>query len=496
MKSAEFKTAPRCASGVSGLDDILAGGFPVNRFYLIQGDPGVGKTTLALQFLLEGTRRGEKCLYITLSETKEELTEVANSHGWSLDGLDLFELSAVEQQFTLEAQNTLFHPAEVELKETTKMLLDEIQRTSPTRVVFDSLSEIRLLAQNSLRYRRQLLALKQFFIGRGCTVLLLDDGTAEAGDIHVQSLAHGVLMLQQIPPAYGAERRKLQIVKMRGVKFRGGFHDYAILSGGITVYPRLVANEHHKGFQRDELSSGIPALDLLLEGGITKGTSTLIIGPAGTGKSTIAAQFAADVAGKGKKALLYTFDEAISTLAARYDAIGMGFGKFLKAGRIDAFKVDPAELSPSHLAHRIRQAVESDPETQLVVIDSMNGYLNAMASDKHLQLQLHELLSYLNQTGIATILTMAQHGLVGSQIQTPADITYLADTVVILRYFEAEGSVRRAISVMKKRSGNHERAIREFEISKQGIVVGKPLAEFQGILSGVPVYVGSSSNLK
>jgi circadian clock protein KaiC len=467
------KIATRSQTGVPGLDDVLGGGFPSERFYLVQGVPGSGKTTLALQFLLEGKKRGEKCLYITLSETKDELLEVAASHDWSLDGIHTLELSAVEQQIALDSQNTLFHPAEVELKETTRLLLGEIEKLKPSRVVFDSLSEIRLLAQSSLRYRRQLLAFKQFFSGRECTVLLLDDGTGEIGDNHIQSIVHGVIVLEQLPPAYGAERRRLQVLKMRGVHFRGGYHDFAIVKGGLIVFPRLMSNKNLRDFKRFELPSGIAAFDKLLDGGLTLGTSTLVLGPTGTGKSTLAMQFAVAAAKQGHKSIVFAFDEGLATLADRCDSIGMGLTPLIQEGKIAPHKVDASEMSPSQLAYQIRAAVETDPAVKLVVIDSMNGYLNAMASDKHLPLQLHELLSYLNQRGIATILTLAQHGMAGREMVTPADITYLADTVIVLRYFEAFGSVKRALSVMKKRSGNHESTIREYNITPKGILASR-----------------------
>ena len=483
-------TALKCSTGVDGLDRILIGGLPKNRFYLVQGDPGVGKTTLGLQFLLAGTRRGEKGLYITLSETRQELLGVAQSHGWNLDGLAIFELSAIEETLTAESQNTLFHPSEIELNHITKILKDKVNQVEPTRVVFDSLSELRLLAQNPLRYRRQLLSLKQFFVGRNCTVLVMDDRTSEASDREVQSIAHGVLNLERMAPEYGAERRRLSIVKVRGEAFRGGYHDYIIDKGGLIVFPRLVAADHRKEFPAQSISSGIGELDSLLRGGLDRGTSTLFTGPPGTGKSTLGAQFAAAAAARGEYVVAYTFDEKIETYIQRGDALGMQLSAHIASGMLEATQINPAELSPGEFAHRIRRSVE-DKGARVVVIDSLNGYLNAMPEERFLTIQMHELLSYLAQQGVATILILAQHGLVGS-MQSPVDITYLADTVLILRYFEVEGAVKQAVSVIKKRSGGHERTIREFKIQADGLHVGAPLTEFHGVLTGVPTFQGSS----
>lgn len=483
----------KSSTGVEGLDRVLMGGLPRNRFYLVQGDPGVGKTTLGLQFLMEGVRRGEKGLYITLSETHQELAGVAHSHGWSLDELAILELSAIEETFAAESQNTLFHPSEIELNYIAKILKDKVEDTQPARVVFDSLSELRLLAQNPLRYRRQLLSLKQFFVGRNCTVLVMDDRTSEASDREVQSIAHGVLNLERMAPEYGAERRRLSVIKIRGEAFRGGYHDYIIVRGGLIVFPRLIAADHRRQFPPQSISSNIKGLDELLLGGLDRGTSTLFSGPPGTGKSTLGAQFAAACADRGERAAAYTFDEKIETYIQRADALGMGFSKHIDSGMIEATQINPAELSPGEFAHRIRRAVE-EKEVRLVVIDSLNGYLNAMPEERFLTIQMHELLSYLAQQGVATILILAQHGLVGS-MQSPVDITYLADTVLILRYFEVEGAVKQAVSVIKKRSGGHERTIREYKIQNDGIYVGAPLREFHGVLTGVPTFQGSSEDI-
>jgi circadian clock protein KaiC len=485
--------APKCATGVEGLDKILFGGLPRNRFYLVQGDPGVGKTTLGLQFLMEGSRVREKGLYITLSETHQELLGVANSHGWNLDELAIFELSAIEETLSADSQNTLFHPSEVELNHITKILKDKVEQVQPARIVFDSLSELRLLAQNPLRYRRQLLSLKQFFVGRNCTVIVMDDRTSEASDREVQSIAHGVLNLERMAPEYGAERRRLSVVKVRGEAFRGGYHDYIISKGGLIVFPRLVAADHRKEFPAQSMSSHIEALDTLLRGGLDRGTSTLFTGPPGTGKSTLGAQFASAAAARGENVAAYTFDEKIDTYIERADALGMQLSRHISDGRIEATQINPAELSPGEFAHRIRRDVETRG-VNLVIIDSLNGYLNAMPEERFLTIQMHELLSYLAQQGVATILILAQHGLVGS-MHSPVDITYLADTVLILRYFEVEGAVKQAVSVIKKRSGGHERTIREFKIESDGIHVGAPLTQFHGVLTGVPTYQGSSDEI-
>jgi circadian clock protein KaiC len=472
------------ATGVDGLDDILGGGLPPNRLYLIEGNPGSGKTTLALQFLLEGQRHGERGLYVTLSETKDELHAVAHSHGWSLDEIAVCELIPSEDSLRPDTQPRMFHPSEVELSETTQAVLAEVERAKPTRVVFDSLSEMRLLAQNPLRYRRQILALKQFFIGRQCTVLLLDDRTSEETDLQLQSLAHGVVSLEHLAPEYGAERRRLRVMKMRGMWFRGGYHDFLIRRGGLAVFPRLVAAEHHRPFDRGAAPSGVAALDALLGGGLDRGTSALLMGPAGSGKSSIATQYVVAAAARGEKAAVFAFDESLGTLLARSAGLGMGLRAHLDAGRVRVQQVDPAELSPGEFAHAVRSAVEQGG-ARVVVIDSLNGYLNAMPEERFLTIQLHELLTYLGQQGVVTLLVVAQHGLFGN-MQAPVDTSYLADAVVLLRYFEAQGRIRRAISVVKKRSGAHEETLRELRMGPAGLIVGEPLEGFQGILTGTP----------
>jgi len=482
------KRAPEelMSTGVAGLDDVLGGGLTPGRLYLIEGTPGAGKTTIALQFLIEGAAQGESVLYVTLSETETELKGVAESHGWSLDGIHMREMLPTQESLQPDEQYTMFHPSEVELSETTHKILVDVEKLKPTRVVFDSLSELRLLAGNSLRYRRQILALKQFFAGRDCSVLMLDDMTSTQHDLQVQSIAHAVLRLEQLNSDYGAARRRLMVVKYRGRDFRGGFHDYKIVRGGLVVFPRLVAAEHAADESREKLASGIQALDELLGGGLEKGTSTLFVGAPGTGKSSVAVQFALAAAGRGECAALFIFDESIRTLLTRCAGMGMDLKPHIDSGHIRVRQVDPAELSPGELVHDIRTAV-TENKARVVVIDSLNGYLNAMPNEQFLIIQLHELLTFLGQSGVATLLIGAQHGLIGMQMQTPVDASYLADAVVVLRYFEAGGMVRQAISVLKKRGGAHERSIRDFSLSNSGIHVGQPLKQFRGILTGVPI---------
>ncbi|MET3495099.1 circadian clock protein KaiC [Variovorax boronicumulans] len=471
-----------------GLDDVLGGGIEPHRLYLVEGTPGAGKTTIALQFLLEGTRRGESVLYVTLSETETELRGVAASHGWDLVGLHMREMLPTQESLQPEEQYTMFHPSEVELSETTLRILSDVEKLKPSRIVFDSLSELRLLSGTSLRYRRQILALKQFFAGRQCTVLLLDDMTATEHDLQVQSIAHAVLRLEQLNSDYGSARRRLLVVKYRGQRYRGGFHDYKINRGGLQVFPRLVANEHASDTSLLRMTSGIAELDELLGGGIEKGTSTLLVGAPGTGKSSMAVQFAYAAAKRGECAALFIFDEGVNTLRARCAGLGMNLDPFIESGHLRIKQVDPAELSPGELVHEIRVAV-TEHNAAIIVIDSLNGYLNAMPDERFLIVQLHELLTYLGQAGVATLLIGAQHGLIGMQMQTPVDASYLADSVVLLRYFEFEGEVRQAISVLKKRGGAHERTIRDFSMDGGGLHVGQPLRHFRGILSGIPVPV-------
>ena len=490
-RAADAEAPSRLGTGIAGLDSVLEGGFPANRLYLVEGDPGTGKTTLALQFLLEGARRGEPVLYVTLSETKEELTAVARSHGWSLEGINLHELVPPEESLKAEAQYTIFHPSEVELGETTRRVIEEVERIQPRRVVFDSLSEMRLLARDPLRYRRQILALKQFFAGRRSTVLLLDDRTSTDADLQVQSIAHGVLMLEQLELDYGAERRRLRVSKLRGSRFRGGFHDFTIRTGGVEVFPRLVAAGRRAEFEPGSVASGVAALDALLGGGLDRGTSTLVLGPAGCGKSSLATHFAAASARRGERAAAFIFDEGVNTYLGRAAGLGTDLREEVEAGHLTVQQVDPAELSPGEFTHAVCEAVERDG-ARLVIIDSLNGYMQAMPDERFLTAQMHELLTYLNQQGVVTLLIMAQHGFLGS-MSSPVDVSYLADTVVLLRYFEAAGAIRRAISVVKKRTGRHEDTIREMRLSaSRGVEVGEPLTAFSGVLTGVPVLAKDS----
>jgi circadian clock protein KaiC len=486
-KSADQKIA-RSRTGIPGLDDVLNDGLIPNRLYLIEGNPGAGKTTLALQYLREGVRAGEKCLYFTLSETRDELKSGAASHGWSLDGIEIVELIADEKDLSSDSHVTMYHPSEVEFSETTKSMLEAVERVNPRRVIIDSLSELRLLAQNSLRYRRQILALKQFFIGKQCTVLMLDDGTSGGSDLQLHSLAHGVISLEQLAPLYGAERRRLRIIKFRGTSYRGGYHDFCIEKGGLSVFPRLVASEHSDPFIRQTIKSGVPTLDSLLGGGLDRGTSTLFLGPAGSGKSTIAIQYVAAAAERGDHAVIFAFDESLATLQARMGALGIHFKVGRGPGEVDVRQIDPADVSPGEFNHLVRAAVEKD-KARVVVIDSLNGYMNAMPEEQFLTIQLHELLTYLGRQGVSTVMVMAQHGLMGSNMQTPIDTSYLADTVVLLRYFENTGKVKKAISVLKKRTGAHEESIRELRFDQSGIHLSEPLTQYHGVLTGVPVAV-------
>jgi circadian clock protein KaiC len=474
------------STGIEGLDHILLGGFPRNHVYLLQGDPGVGKTTLGLQFLLEGIRNGETALYLTLSETKDELQAVGKSHGWDMTKVHVFEQLVGEDSLD-EDESTVFYPSEVELGQTVKGMIDEVERLKPQRVVLDSLSEIRLLAQSTLRYRKQILALKQFFAKRKITVLLLDDRTAEINDLQLQSVPHGVLELERFTPLYGAARRRLQLVKVRGLAFRDGYHDFSIKTGGIIVYPRLVAADHRRIVDMEPLPSGIDTLDRMLAGGVARGTSTLIMGPAGSGKSALASQYATAAASRGEKVAVFVFEESISSLFNRSASLGIDFAKYADSGLIDVRQVDPAQLQPGEFAHVIGECVVKNG-VKVVVIDSLNGYLNAVPEERFLLLHLHELLSYLGQHGVATILVFAQHGLLGANMQSTVDVSYLADSVILLRYFEAHGEIHKAISIVKKRSGLHETSIRDYGMSPEGIEIGIPLAHYRGVLNGIPTF--------
>ncbi|HTA70497.1 MAG TPA: ATPase domain-containing protein [Bryobacteraceae bacterium] len=487
------QVADRVSSGVSGLDEILHGGLTPDRIYLLEGNPGTGKTTLALGFMLQGAKLGEKCLYITLSETAEELRAIARSHGWSLDQIEIFELTPPEGKLDSDQSYTLLHPSEVELSETTRLILHRIEELNPQRVAFDSLSEIRLIAQDPLRYRRQVLALKQFFSGRRCTALLLDDLTSQSHELQVHSITHGVIVLERVTREYGADRRRLQITKMRGSDFRGGYHDYMIQKGGLSVFPRLTLFDSDDTGVGQPVSSGVPEMDKLLGDGVNRGTSMLLVGPAGVGKSSLSTQYVVAALKRGESAAIYTFDEGRGTLLQRSEGLGMPLRPFLENGQLTLEQVNAAELSPGNFAHRVREQVENNFRG-VVVIDSLNSYLNAMPAEQFLVMQMHELLAFLNQRGILSILIMAQHGLLG-HMQSPVDISYLTDTVVLLRYFEFQGAVHKAISVIKKRSGKHEGMIREFHLGPQGVSLGPALSDFHGVLTGVPTYTGASDQL-
>jgi circadian clock protein KaiC len=482
-------------SGLPALDYILRGGYAANRVHLIEGEPGAGKTTLGLQFLLEGRTKNERCLYITLSEGRDELIQVAGTHGWSMDGVEIFELVPPELSLDPDREQSILYASDLELGETLRLVMEEVERVAPARVVFDSLSEIRLLSQGALKFRRQVLALKHFFATRHCTVLFLDDLTQAEEDLGLHSLAHGVLRLEQIAQTYGAERRRLRVFKMRGRAFHGGFHDYIIRTGGLEVFPRLVAGSRpDTGSFRKQALSGVPQLDALVGGGLDYGTSTLIVGPSGCGKSTIATRYVQAALERGEKALFISFDETERVFLHRAQGLGWDFSDVLASKQLVFRQVDPAELSPGELAGTVSQAVEQDGAS-VVVLDSLTGYQHAMPEEQFLLLQMHEMLTYLNQQGVLTFVILAQSGMVGA-MQSPVDMTYLSDAALLLRFFEADGEIRRAISVIKKRTGAHENAIREMMIDAQGIQVGEKLSGFRGILTGIPTYVGGEQLLK
>lgn len=488
---AGISSAERVPTGITGLDYILKGGLPKNRLHLIEGNPGTGKTTLGLQFLLEGVRSGGTGLYVTLSESLEELESVAASHGWSLSGLCIQDLTDSGDSLRGDSKYTVFHPSEVELDETTKLVLSEVERVKPDRVVFDSLSEMRMLASDPLRFRRQILALKQYFLSRNCTVMLLDDRTASMPDRQLESIAHGVISLEYLPVEYGRQRHAMRIVKMRGVNFRSGFHDFNIETGGIVLFPRLSPDQRIK-FSAGELISGHKDLDDLM-GGLHCGTSTILIGPAGVGKSTLSMMYAYAAAERGERVAVYLFDEAVETLFKRTSALGIDIKRHVDNDMIMLRQIQLAELTPGELSYMVSREVE-DKGTRVLIIDSVNGYLMATPQERFLTMQFHELLGYLNRNGVISMLIVGQYGLVGT-MHAPIDMSYLADSVVLLRYFESGGTVRQAISVLKKRSGNHERTIREYRIGPGGLVLGRPLMEFRGVLTGVPVYEGSREDL-
>jgi circadian clock protein KaiC len=488
--------SPRSGTGIAGLDYILGGGLPPHHLFLIEGAPGTGKTTLALQFLLAGSANGERTLYVTMAETARELQEVAASHGWDLSGIEVLELVPPDEVLRPEAQYTVFHPSEVELGQTFRSLYDAVQRLNPSRVVLDSLSEMRVVAADSIRLRRQILGLKQYFLGRDCSVFLLDDLRSEQSDAQFASIAHGVISLEHLALEYGAERRRLRVGKLRGQRFRGGFHDFAIRTGGLEVYPRLSAAEFPSPPEGagNPLTSESAAIDALTGGGLDRGSTTLLVGPAGVGKSVLMTQYALAAAHRGEQVAAYLFDERLRTFLARARGLGMDVEAQIAAGRLHVQQLDPAELSPGQFAHLVMRAVE-DGGVQLVLIDSLSGYMTAMPEERLLTIHLHELFSYLSQRGVTTLLTLAQQAPFSQGAGHSAEISYLADAIILLRYFEAAGEVRQAISMLKKRGSDHEHTIREYRIAPGGFQVGEPLSAFQGVLTGVPRYVGQQGPL-
>jgi circadian clock protein KaiC len=480
------------SSGVPGLDSILAGGLTRDRLYLVEGEPGTGKTTLALQFLNEGVRLGESVLYITLAETTVELSSVAQSHGWTLDGIHIEEIIPDQASLDPDQQYSIFHPSEIELGTTTQRILAAIEKYKPTRAVLDSLSELQLLAESPLRYRRQVLALKQYLASRNCTTIFLDDRTALSTDLQVRSVAHGVITLELASQSYGSERRRLRVVKYRGIAFRGGSHDYRILHGGLHVFPRLVAADTRGSGSRVQLSSGLPELDALLGGGLEEGMSTLVAGPPGSGKSTVAAQFVAAACRRGERAAMFLFEEARNNMLNRSESLGLGMKLAIAKGLLTVQQVDPAELTPGQFTQAVVQAASDG--ARVIVIDSLNGYLNAVPDERFLSTYLHELLTYLGQCGVVTIVVGVQAGMIGGAMTTAVDASYIADNVIMLRYFEADGEVRQAISVFKKRGSRHERTLRDFCIAEHGPRVGAVLAGFHGVLTGVPTYINPSTD--
>lgn len=485
-------SATRCCTGSPGLDDILGGGLPRGHYFLVEGEPGTGKTTIALQFVADGLRNGEKVLYVTLSESAEDLRAVAFAHGMEIEGVQFLELKPSEQDLRPEGQYTVFHPAEIELSDRLQSIVNEVRRIGPDRLIIDALSEVRMLAKDPLRYRRQIISLREH-TPEGCTVLLLDDRSSRHDELELHSIVHGVILLDKVHREYGTTRRRIEVSKLRGCAFREGYHDYIIRTGGLVVFPRLIAAEHLPDEDdQSPASSGIPALDSLVGGGLDRGTSTLLIGPAGCGKTTLAIRWLSAAAERGEATAAFIFEETISTLKRRARGLGMNLDALLDSGRMRISHFDPAEMSPGEFVERVRHAVDHE-NARTIVIDSLNGFLQSMPGEQYLALHLHELLTYLNHKGVVTLLVLAQAGLVGNSIQTPADVSYLADNILVLRYFEAQGEVRQAISMIKKRSGPHEHTIRELRLGNNAIWVGEPLTHFHGVLTGIPAIVGQNN---
>jgi circadian clock protein KaiC len=487
----ELQTDPRVSTGCAGLDNILSGGFPQGRLYLIEGDPGAGKTTLALQFMRDGVSKGERALYITLSESRADLSHAARSHGLSLDNVEIVELLPSEGDLLPEQQYTVFHPAEVELNDRMQRIVKEIQRVRPARLVIDALSELRMLAKDPLRYRRQILSLKDFMASQECTVILLDDRSSRDSDLQLHSIVHGVISMDKVPRKYGKTRRQIEIVKLRGTPYREGFHDYSIATGGVVVFPRLIAADSRSDQPPEAVSSGIPALDALTGGGLDRGTSTLFIGPAGCGKTTLAVQWAVTAAKRGESCALFSFEEAPHTMMTRAAGLGIDLRPHMASGKIVIKRIDPAEMSPGELVASLQQYVETE-NVRMVVLDSLNGYLQSMPGEQFLAVHLHELLAYLGNRGVLTIMVLAQAGTIGSPLQSAVDVSYLADNILLLRYFENKGEVCQAISTIKRRSGSHEHAIRELKLGPDRIRIGRPLHDFQGVLTGTPTFLGGT----